>query len=137
MLPLYGAVGGHREPGQQNLYVIESVLEKPTPTQAEQQLIIPGLRAGHYLCYFGIHVLTASVMELLARALKDSPSAAVPLTPTLDRLAKQERYLAMELEGRRHNMAVQYGMLNAQLALALSGKDRAEVLAMLVEQLAK
>jgi len=135
MLPLYGVVGGHREAGQQRLYVIENVLEKPTPTEAEQTLIVPGLRAGHYLCFFGIHVLTPAVMEFLAEAVAANPSN-VPLSPTLDRLAKKERYLALELEGRRHNMAVRYGMLNAQLALALNGNERAEVLALLVEQLA-
>jgi len=31
---------------------ITEVLEKPTPTEAEQRLIVPGLRAGHYLCFF-------------------------------------------------------------------------------------
>ena len=135
MLPLYGVVGGHREPGQQRLYAVESVLEKPTPTEAEQQLIVPGLRAGHYLCYFGIHVLTPTVMDFLAEAVAAN-QAMIPLSPTLDRLAKKERYLALEVEGHRHNMAVRYGMLNAQLALALNGSERAEVLALLVEQLA-
>ena len=135
MLPLYGVVGGHREAGQQRLYAVESVLEKPTPTEAEQQLIIPGLRAGHYLCYFGIHVLTPTVMDFLTETVAAS-DGMIPLSPTLDRLAKKERYLALEVEGHRHNMAVRYGMLNAQLALALNGSERAEVLALLVEQLA-
>ena len=44
------------------------VLEKPTPTEAEQRLIVPGLRAGHYLCFFGMHVLTPTVMDLLEEA---------------------------------------------------------------------
>ena len=38
--------------------LIDKVIEKPTPTIAEQKLIIPGLRAGHYLCFFGMHVLS-------------------------------------------------------------------------------
>ena len=135
MLPLYGTVGGHREAGQRRLYGIENVAEKPTPTEAEQRLIVPGLRAGHYLCYFGIHVLTPAVMAFLADAVA-ATDGSVPLSPTLNRLAKEERYLALELDGHRHNMAVRYGMLNAQLALALNGHERAEVLALLVEHLA-
>ena len=135
MLPLYGAVGGRREANQRRLYEIEAVLEKPTPTEAEQRLIVPGLRAGYYLCFFGIHVLTPSVMDFLGEAVA-SGSCTVPLSPTLDRLATKERYLALELDGHRHNMAMRYGMLDAQLALALSGKDRTEVLAQLVEHLA-
>ena len=135
MLPLYGAVGGHRETGQRRLYVVENVIEKPTPTEAEQHLIVPGLRAGHYLCYFGIHVLTPTVMEFLAEAAA-SGQPSIPLSPMLDRLAKKERTLALEVQGHRHNLAVRYGMLKAQLALALNGSERAEVLALLVEQLA-
>jgi UTP--glucose-1-phosphate uridylyltransferase len=96
---------------------------------------VPGLRAGHYLCYFGIHVLTPTVMEFLAEAVASGQSC-IPLSPMLDRLAKKERALALEVQGHRHNLAVRYGMLKAQLALALNGSERAEVLALLVEQLA-
>jgi len=135
LLTLYGTVGGRREPGNRRLYVVENVIEKPTPTEAEQVLIVPGLRAGYYLCYFGIHVFQPDVMrdldEQVAAGARD-----IPLSPTLARLAKKERMLALEVEGRRYNLGVRYGMLNAQLALALSGSERAEVLAMLVEQLA-
>src|SRR5437588_5635098 len=65
VLTYYGTVGGRRVPGQNHLYEVENVVEKPTPTEAEQTLIVPGLRAGHYLCFFGMHVLTPTVMELL------------------------------------------------------------------------
>ena len=135
MLTNYGAVGGKRVPVKPLLYTIERVLEKPTPTEAEQSLIVPGLRAGYYLCFFGIHVLTPAVMEILARQIKsDAPN--VHLSPALAELAASERYLAYEMRGRRYDIGVQYGLLVAQLALALAGKDRAEVLAQLVELLA-
>src|SRR5579859_7934526 len=63
-LPFYGAVGGQLVASGKGLYEISRVLEKPTPTEAEQMLIVPGLRAGHYLCFFGMHVLTPLVMDL-------------------------------------------------------------------------
>jgi UTP--glucose-1-phosphate uridylyltransferase len=53
-------------PDAKDFFEIAEVVEKPTPTEAEQRLIVPGLRAGHYLCFFGMHVLTPLVMELLA-----------------------------------------------------------------------
>ena len=37
---------------------IDEIIEKPNPTLAELRLQVPGLRAGHYLCFFGMHVLT-------------------------------------------------------------------------------
>jgi UTP--glucose-1-phosphate uridylyltransferase len=128
MLPYYGVVGGRRAPGTQRLYLVENVLEKPTPTEAEQSLTAPGLRAGHYLCFFGMHVLTPSLMDLLAEGRQMSPALAA--------LARRERYLALEAEGLRYDIGVKYGLLTAQLALALGGKEREEVLALLLELLA-
>jgi UTP--glucose-1-phosphate uridylyltransferase len=113
------------------------VLEKPTPTEAEQKLIVPGLRAGHYLCFFGMHVLTPSVMDLLGEEVERGPAGGVQLTSALAKLASRERYLACELQGRRYDIGVKYGLLTAQLALALAGKDRDEVLTGLVELLAR
>jgi UTP--glucose-1-phosphate uridylyltransferase len=138
MLPYYGTVGGRRVPQRNNLYEVETVLEKPTPTEAEQRLIVPGLRAGHYLCFFGMHVLTPAVMDLLGAAVKVAGNrGGVQLSPALAQLAGSEKYLALEVAGARYNIGVRYGLLTAQLALALSGGDRAEVLAQLVELLAR
>lgn len=134
-LPYYGAVGGRLVAGGKGLFEVSEVLEKPTPTRAEQELIVPGLRAGHYLCFFGMHVLTPVVMDLLGEALAGS-AAGVALSPSLARLARRERYLACELQGRRYDIGAKYGLLTAQLALALDGQDRDEVLGGLVELLA-
>jgi UTP--glucose-1-phosphate uridylyltransferase len=136
-LPYYGAVGGRLVAGRKGLYEIAEVLEKPTPTEAEQRLIVPGLRAGHYLCFFGMHVLTPALMDLLGQEIgRAAPGATVHLTPALAKLAARERYLASELRGRRYDIGVKYGLLTAQLALALDGEDREEVLSNLVELLA-
>jgi UTP--glucose-1-phosphate uridylyltransferase len=138
MLPFYGTVGARRVPRQADLYEIENVLEKPTPSEAEQKLIVPGLRAGHYLCFFGIHVFTPAVLDLLDEAVAAAaPGEPVQLSPVLARLAARERYLALEVQGSRYNIGVKYGLLVAQLALALEGADRENVLAQLVELLAQ
>jgi UTP--glucose-1-phosphate uridylyltransferase len=136
MLPFYGTVGARRVPRQDDLYEIENVLEKPTPSEAEQKLIVPGLRAGYYLCFFGIHVLTPAVMTMLREGLAQQPQGGVSLSGVLARLCTQERYLAFEVQGMRHNLDIKYGLLLAQLALALDGADRENVLANLVEILA-
>ncbi len=136
LLPRFGAVGGRRVKGTSDLYRVECVLEKPTPTEAEQSLLVPGLRAGYYLCFFGLHVLPASVMELLDPQLA-SPGGGTSLSDVLALLAERERYLALEIQGQRHAIDARYGLLTAQLALALSGPDRAEVLAGLCELLAQ
>ena len=137
VLTYYGTVGGRRVQGAADLYEVENVLEKPTPTEAEQTLIVPGLRAGHYLCFFGMHVLTPAVMNLLGELMAGpSQEGSIQLSHALARLAGKERYLAMEVHGQRYNIGVKYGLLFAQMALALDGNDREEILAQMVELLA-
>lgn len=134
MLPWFGAVGGRRVAGSDRLYEIDTVLEKPTPTRAEQELVVPGLRAAHYLCYFGMHVLMPSIFALLSEADAEGRRT---LSGALGRLARQERYLALQVKGTRYDLGLPYGLLTAQLALALAGRDRADVLARIVELLAR
>ncbi len=136
LLPYYGTVGGRRVAGRQDLYVVEDVVEKPTPTEAEQRLIVPGLRAGHYLCFFGMHVFTPAIMELVALCIaKTGNGGGATFSLALAELAKRERYLALERPWWRYDVGVKYGLLTAQLALALSGQDREEVLSKLLELL--
>ena len=143
LLPFFGAVGGHRLAGQTGLYQVETVIEKPTPTEAEQRLVASGLRAGHYLCFFGIHVLTAAVMEILGGLFSSEngvgadarPDVGLSLSAALNLLARREQYLALEQRGMRLDIGVKYGLLSAQIALALNGRDRDEMLTRLLELL--
>jgi UTP--glucose-1-phosphate uridylyltransferase len=135
-LPFFGAVAGRREAGRPGIYRIDTVIEKPTPTEAEQRLVVPGMRAGYYLCFFGIHAFTPTVMDMLGAAIAAAPEAPVTLSTTLAELAHREQYLAVEEAGRRYNLGAPYGLLTAQIALALNGRDCGEVLSRLVELLA-
>ena len=74
-------------------------------------------------------------MEILGRQIAGG-HGGITLSSALAELAKGERYLALERPWWRYDVGVKYGLLTAQLALALSGKDRDEVLAQLVELLA-
>jgi UTP--glucose-1-phosphate uridylyltransferase len=135
LLSHYGTIGGQRVAGSRDLYRVETVIEKPTPTEAEQSLIVSGLRAGHYLCFFGMHVLTPAVLEIIGQQLESQPGR-VTLSSALNELNSREQYLALEQSSRRYDVGVKYGLLQAQLALALSGRDRSETLAQLLELVA-
>jgi UTP--glucose-1-phosphate uridylyltransferase len=137
LLPYYGAVAGQQEPAKPGFYRVETVLEKPSPTEAEQRLIVPGLRSGYYLCFYGMHVLTPAVFEILTEKLAASGSGRTSLSAALAELASREKYLAMIQPGQRFDVGVKYGLFTAQLALALGGQDRDEVLAQLIHVLAE
>jgi UTP--glucose-1-phosphate uridylyltransferase len=84
-----------------------------------------------------MHVLAPTTMDLLQSAVTAAAgSRPVNLTDALSKLAANEKYLAYEIEGRRYDIGLKYGLLTAQLALALEGRDRDEVLAGLVDLLA-
>jgi UTP--glucose-1-phosphate uridylyltransferase len=133
----YGTVAGKRLAGRPNVFQIERIIEKPTPSLAEQQLHVPGLRVGHYLCFFGMHVLTPTVFDILDEHVRQDlrERGEIQLTPALQELARREQYLAVQTNGRRYDIGVRFGSLEAQVALAMSGVDRDEVLARLMELL--
>lgn len=136
LLPSFGTVGGPLIHGRSDLYRIETVIEKPTPTEAEQKLIVPGLRSGHYLCFFGMHVFTPVLMGLLEKRLNAGGGEPGSLSAVLAELAGAEKYLALRHSGSRFDLGARYGLWTAQMALALSGRDRDAVLSQLVMVLA-
>jgi UTP--glucose-1-phosphate uridylyltransferase len=135
-LPNFGAIGGRQETGKPGIYRVETVLEKPTPTQAEQQLIVPGLRNAHYLCFFGMHVLTPHILEIIGDMLAQEPHTNVSLSAALAELARREQYLAIIERGGRFDVGVKHGLFLAQLALGIAGVDREELLTQVIRVLA-
>jgi len=141
-LRFFGAVGGMPVAHARDMYEVTDILEKPTPTQAEQSLIVAGQRSGYYLCFFGMHVLTPALMDLLAEAVNEArstpgPGPSVNLSDSLRRLVQREKYLAFRVHGQRYNIGETYGLLIAQMALALSGPDRDRILVEMIDLLAK
>lgn len=134
-LTSFGAVGGKLVGGDLPLYEVDTVLEKPTPTVAEQELLVPGMRAGFYLCFFGLHVLDQQIFELLHSARAAQPDRKLGLSDALTQLAGYRRYLALSIAGRRYDIGAAYGLLTAQLALSLGGKDRDQVMSHIIELL--
>ncbi len=131
----YGTISGRRMHDRPDVYAIDEIIEKPNPTIAELRLQIPGLRAGHFLCFFGMHVLTPAVFDILGEVVaKDRRElGSIQLTTALHELARRERYLALETSGARYNLGVKFGVVEAQIALALAGVDHERLLTTLLE----
>jgi UTP--glucose-1-phosphate uridylyltransferase len=135
----YGTLTGRRLHDRADVYQIDEIIEKPNPTLAELKLQVSGLRAGHYLCFFGMHVLTNTVFELLGDLVERDVCEAgqIQLTTALNALSQREKYLALETRGARHNLGVKFGVVDAQIALALDGVDREQMLAGLLESIVR
>ncbi|MFM7131927.1 MAG: sugar phosphate nucleotidyltransferase [bacterium] len=129
----YGTVAGKRLSDQPELYEVNEIIEKPDPTTAELRLTVPGLRSGHYLCFFGIHALSPTVFDILGEQISANcaENSQFTLTTALNKLIGREPYFALETRGIRHNLGVKYGVVEAQIALALAGEGREKMLALL------
>ncbi|TXK33211.1 nucleotidyl transferase [Pontibacter qinzhouensis] len=132
----YGTLTGKQLANKTGVYQIDTIIEKPSLSVAELELQTPGLRVGYYLCFFGMHVFTPAVFELLQQQLEQQ-AQPVMLTPALQQLALQEKYLALEVKGQRYDLSRKHGLLSAQLALGLAGEAHSETLSTLVEMLAE
>ncbi|MFP6905154.1 MAG: sugar phosphate nucleotidyltransferase [Verrucomicrobiota bacterium] len=137
-LPYFGAIAGRQYKTFDHLYGITRVAEKPTPTFAEQELVVPGMRQAHYLCFFGMHVLSPDIMTILDNQLAElAVDQNLNLSPALNELAHCSQYLALEVQGRRYDLEERYGLLYGHLAVALKSPYRDEVLSGLVDLLAR
>lgn len=136
-LPYFGIVSGTRVPRHDGVFEVQRVIEKPTPTHAEQELVTAGLRSGHYLGFFGMHVLTNDIFAALQQVVADPAMKKPTLSDALDVLRLRHKYMAFEVHGTRYNLGVPYGLLISQLAIALSGRDRDHILTELVDLLAQ
>jgi len=133
----YGTVKG-RHNGKAGVFEIEQIIEKPSLSEAEIQLMTPGIRAGHYLCFFGMHVLTPEIFPILEKAIKDSKTGRdIQLTSAQKKLVKKQKYLAKIIDGRRFNLGNHFGWLEAQIAFGLKSPQSKELLSSLVTQLAE
>ncbi len=66
-----------------------------------------------------------------------TPDAPLGLSSALHQLADRRRYLALNIAGKRYDIGAAYGLLNAQLALSLRGRDRDLVMSQIIELLAQ
>src|SRR5258708_28301876 len=82
-------------------------------------------------------VRTPALMEIVGRQLQaESDPGRVRLSGALNELSRHEQYLAVENWQRRYALGSRYGLMFAQLALSLRGRDRDEILYQLLELVA-
>lgn len=132
----YGTLTGKQLPGSAGVYQIEKIIEKPSLSVAELELQTPGLRVGYYLCFFGMHVFTPAVFEILEKYVARD-GGNILLTPALQELAETDKYLALEVKGNRYDLSKKLGWLQAQIALGLAGQAHDETLTSMVDLLAE
>lgn len=135
----YGTLTGTLISEGTGIYEVKKIIEKPDLSQAELSLHVPHIRMGYYLCVFGMHVLTADIFKILERQFEATKKddTILQLTPALQELADHQGHLAFEMQGRRFDLSASHGLLQAQIALGLAGKEREEILTTILRLLAE
>jgi UTP--glucose-1-phosphate uridylyltransferase len=131
----YGTLTGKTILNYKGVYEIEKIIEKPSVSAAELELQTPGLRAGYYLCFFGMHVFKPALFNLLA-AYMENLKENIQLTPVLQELSDRDKYLAFEMKGTRYDTSKKLGLFEAQIALGQAGIIKEEMLTSIIHIMA-
>jgi UTP--glucose-1-phosphate uridylyltransferase len=142
LLHLFGTLKGKPVEGQEGLYQTQAIMEKPDPDYAQQHLRSPGLPAGQYLCHFGMHVFPAAIFDALEYHIKNDirEKGEIQLTSSQEYMRTEllkESYGACAIQGKRYDTGIPYGLMESQIALALAGRHRSEIVEAIARLLAE
>ncbi len=122
-LYLFGTVAGEQIDSRLGLYQLDRILEKPTPEQARDKLIIPELPPKTFLTIFGMYLLTPTIFRILGEHVEKNvrDNGEIQLTTALAELIDKEGAIGYEVAGERLDMGTPLGYLQTQIKLAQHG----------------
>jgi len=125
-LSRYGVASGRLKEGSARELSIAGFKEKPDPETARQECTVAGFPPGQYLTHFGMHIFSPGILQVLDEMIRSErrERGEFQLTTAQHLLCRREPYSGLIMEGLRYDTGTPLGMLNAQMALALSGRLR-------------
>jgi len=122
------------------LFRIEAIEEKPSEERAAAVLRSPDLEAGFYFCHFGMHVFSPAIFDAIGHLIRHDirTKGEIQLTAAQELMRKTlpaDTYGACTVDGQRFDTGIPYGLMESQLALALAGRHRAEIVAAIARML--
>ncbi len=143
MLHLFGTIKGRARDEAKGIYLVEAIKEKPEEAYAATALQSAGLPPGQYLCHFGMHVFPPALFEALEHHIVNNvrEKGEIQLTSSQEYMRTQllgsDDYGACTIAGQRFDTGIPYGIMETQIALALAGKHRAEIVESIARLLAE
>ena len=107
----YGVIDASPVRGNDRLYEVRNMVEKPRPEEAPSNLAI-----------IGRYILTPKIFEVLDRTPLGA-GGELQLTDGLRLLLKQEKVFGYRYEGKRHDAGDKLGFLKATVEFALKRPD--------------
>lgn len=145
LLHLFGTLRGgtlSEELSAAGIYRVEAIQEKPSQDHATKHLRTPGLPPGSYLCHFGMHVFPPAIFDAIGHHIDHNirEKGEIQLTNAQEYMRDRllgGSYGACTIDGQRFDTGIPYGLMESQLALALAGKHRGEIVEAIARLLAE
>ena len=95
----YGTIAGKRCSENPRLIDISLIIEKPAVAVAQEKLHVDGLPGGTWLGWFGLHLLSPSIYEILGEMICNNirDNGEFQLTRAQEIQRQREGYLALEM----------------------------------------
>lgn len=95
----YGTIAGTRRPDDPRLMDVSRIIEKPDLETARRELRVDGLAPDVFLGWFGLHLLTPALYDVLEEMIRDNvrDHGEFQLTRAQERLREREGLLALEM----------------------------------------
>jgi UTP--glucose-1-phosphate uridylyltransferase len=120
----YGTIAGRRTRENPLLVEVSAIVEKPEAGYARTHLRVDGLADDEFLGWFGMHVLTPSIFQILDEMIQDElrDNGEFQLTRAQEIQRRREGYLAYEMTaGRRYDFGTPQDYLESLAAFARPG----------------
>ncbi len=97
----YGTIAGFRRKESPSLIDVSLIIEKPGIDLARQQLRVEGLGSEEFLGWYGMHLLSPSIHDILEEMIRDNirDGGEFQLTRAQEIQRQREGYLALEMTG--------------------------------------
>ena len=112
----YGTIAGNRLSGHPELVSITRIIEKPSIETARQSLRVDGLEENEFLGWFGMHVLSPAIFDVLGEMIRenDRQKGEFQLTYAQELLRQRQGYFALEIQdGTRFDFGTPQDFVNS------------------------
>jgi UTP--glucose-1-phosphate uridylyltransferase len=98
-LKSFGTIAGRRHVGDPRLIDVSLIIEKPDVITAREKLRVEGLADDEFLGWFGMHLLSPSIYDVLEEMIRDNirDNGEFQLTRAQEIQRQQGGYLALEM----------------------------------------
>ncbi|HEX4055837.1 MAG TPA: sugar phosphate nucleotidyltransferase [Tepidisphaeraceae bacterium] len=118
----FGTIAGKRRIGTPELIDVSLIIEKPSAALARQKLRVDGLGPDEFLGWFGMHLLSPSIYEILEEMIRNDlrDGGEFQLTRAQELQRQREGYLAVEMtEARRFDFGTPNDLVRSIQAFSL------------------